>query len=53
MQAFLEKGRMRELLTSVPVRVIVNDKTALLGAARVARLGARQQTRGTYCALDE
>lgn len=35
-EAFLSKGRMRELLSSVPVRVIMNDQTALMGAARVA-----------------
>jgi glucokinase len=36
MGAFLDKGRFTSLLASVPVRVIMNDKTALLGAARVA-----------------
>lgn len=34
---FVSKGRMKELLSSIPVRVIMNDQTALLGAARVAR----------------
>lgn len=38
MQAFSAKGRMRPLLESMPVRVIKNDKTALLGAARYAAL---------------
>ena len=33
------KGRMRRLLQDVPVRVILNDRTALLGAARCASLG--------------
>lgn len=32
MAAFLDKGRMRPLLEDVPVLVILNDKTALLGA---------------------
>ena len=41
MEAFLAKGRMAALLNAVPVRVIVNDKTALYGAARVAQLGIR------------
>lgn len=36
MGAFLAKGRFTSLLASIPVRVIMNDKTALLGAARVA-----------------
>ncbi len=38
MQAFTAKGRMQPLLEAMPVRVILNDKTALLGAARCARL---------------
>src|SRR5262249_20785333 len=36
MEAFLDKGRMRPLLESMPVRVVLNDRTALLGAARQA-----------------
>jgi len=39
-QAFLTKGRMQPLLEAMPVRVILNDKTALLGAARCALLRA-------------
>jgi glucokinase len=38
MEAFLYKGRMRPLLEAVPVKVILNDQTALLGAARFATL---------------
>ncbi len=38
MRAFLDKGRMRPLMESMPVRVILNDKAALLGAARYALL---------------
>jgi glucokinase len=34
--AFLEKGRLRPLLESIPVQVITNDKAGLLGAARYA-----------------
>lgn len=33
MEAFTAKGRMRDLLEAIPVRVILNDMTALLGAA--------------------
>lgn len=33
MQAFTAKGRFEELLSGIPVRVILNDKAALLGAA--------------------
>jgi glucokinase len=38
MGAFAAKGRMRPLLEAIPVKVILNDKTALLGAARCALL---------------
>ncbi len=41
MRAFCAKGRFRELLSNVPVRVITNDKTALFGAGRVAALALR------------
>jgi glucokinase len=33
MQAFLDKGRMSPLLQAVPVRIILDDSCALLGAA--------------------
>ncbi len=33
MQAFLQKGRMRPLLAAMPVKVILNERTALFGAA--------------------
>jgi glucokinase len=36
MNSFLEKGRLRSLLESIPVQVITNDKAGLLGAARCA-----------------
>jgi glucokinase len=36
MRSFLEKGRLRSLLETIPVRVITNDKAGLLGAARCA-----------------
>ena len=38
MQAFTDKGRMRAYLQAIPVRVILNDKTALLGTAHYVRL---------------
>jgi len=51
MAAFTAKGRMKPLLDAMPVRVILNDKTALLGAARCATLeaaadSARTKVRG-------
>ena len=36
MQTFLEKGRLRPLLESIPVQVVTNEKAGLLGAARCA-----------------
>lgn len=36
LDAFLAKGRMRGLLASMPIRVVLNDRCALLGAARHA-----------------
>ncbi|HYQ70413.1 MAG TPA: glucokinase [Gammaproteobacteria bacterium] len=36
MAAFTRKGRMQALLEQMPVRVILNDRTALLGPALVA-----------------
>ncbi len=40
MKSFTAKGRAGGLLKDFPVRVITNDKTALLGAGRVAALSA-------------
>ncbi len=36
MESFTAKGRMKPLLESMPVRIILNEKTGLLGAARYA-----------------
>ena len=38
MLAFSTKGRLSPLLEEIPVRVILNDRTALLGAGRCASL---------------
>ncbi|RNC67944.1 MAG: glucokinase [Desulfuromonadales bacterium] len=38
MVAFTAKGRLSPLLETIPVRVILNDRTALLGAGRCALL---------------
>jgi glucokinase len=35
MRAFTAKGRYKKLMSGIPVRVILNEKTALLGAAAV------------------
>jgi glucokinase len=39
LESFLSKGRFREFLSRVPVRVIRDDKAALLGAAHYAIAG--------------
>jgi len=51
-QAFLDKGRLSPLLSAVPVRVILDDRCALLGAAayaeaRAAELSGRSQRAGS------
>ena len=40
LDAFAAKGRLRPLLEAMPVRVVLNDRAALLGAARRAALEA-------------
>jgi glucokinase len=34
--AFVAKGRMRPLLERIPVSIVLEDRTALLGAAEIA-----------------
>ncbi|QHN05067.1 glucokinase [Granulicella sp. WH15] len=41
-QAFLDKGRLSPLLQSIPVRVILDETCALLGAAAYAELQAAE-----------
>jgi len=40
MAAFTAKGRLAELMAGIPVRVILDDQTALMGAARYAAVDA-------------
>ena len=40
MDAFVAKGRLQRVLEAIPVRVILNDRAALLGAARWTALRA-------------
>jgi glucokinase len=40
MDAFRDKGRLKPLMELIPVRVIMNDQTALLGSARFAAFKA-------------
>ncbi len=42
MQAFLDKGRMSPLLQSIPVRIILDETCALLGAAAYAEARAAE-----------
>lgn len=39
-ESFRAKGRMRPVLEAMPVRILLNSQTALLGAARLAAAGA-------------
>jgi glucokinase len=41
-QAFLDKGRLSPVLESIPVRVILDDTCALLGAASYAEARAAE-----------
>jgi glucokinase len=34
MESFLDKGRMKPLLETMPVRIVLNDDSGLIGAAR-------------------
>ena len=36
-QSFIDKGRFSSLLMKIPVKVVLNEKTALIGAARYAQ----------------
>ena len=51
MASFTGKGRMKALMEAIPVRVIMNDQTALLGAgcyaARLAEAGSEAQLHAT------
>jgi glucokinase len=40
MRSFVEKGRLTPLMETIPVKIIVNGKLALLGAARYAAVKA-------------
>ena len=40
--AFLDKGRMRPILEAMPVRIILDDTCALLGAAAYAEIRAAE-----------
>ena len=42
MQGFHSKGRMQPLLESMPVQVILNDRTALFGPAVYAALSSHE-----------
>jgi len=36
---FIKVGRMEHLLKTIPVKIVLNDKTALMGAAYYAAMG--------------
>ena len=43
MHSFLDKGRLRPLVESIPVQVVTNEKAGLLGAARCAAVRGVQR----------
>ncbi|MDR3777364.1 MAG: glucokinase, partial [Terracidiphilus sp.] len=44
MKAFTDKGRLSQLLVNTPVRVILESKTALMGAAAYAEARAAEMS---------
>jgi glucokinase len=44
-RAFVAKGRMRPMLEAIPVRVVMNDRVGLVGAARAALSTESRQDR--------
>ncbi len=44
MRSFLEKDRMQEFMPQIPVRVVLNDRTGLLGAAQYALARERAES---------
>ncbi len=42
MRSFMDKGRMAGLLSAIPVRVVLEPRTSLLGAGYVARQRSRE-----------
>ena len=42
MKAFIDKGRLSQLLVNIPVRIIMEPKTALIGAAAYAEVRAAE-----------
>jgi glucokinase len=44
LQAFLEKGRLRRLMEIIPIKVVIDDKLGLLGAARCAFVETADET---------
>jgi len=45
MQAFVAKGRLQPLLEAIPVKIIINDRVGLIGAARYAATEQEMQGR--------
>jgi glucokinase len=45
LNAFVAKGRLAPLMRSIPVRVVLNDRAALIGAAQYAALHATRMER--------
>jgi glucokinase len=48
LKAFVDKGRLQSLLQAVPVKLIVNDRIGLLGAARYALRSSQKNLKPDY-----
>ena len=44
MKSFLERDRMQDFMPQIPVRVVMNDRTGLLGAAQYALARERAES---------
>ena len=56
MRSFTDKGRLSQLLINMPVRVILESRAALLGAAayaeaRAAELSGGESARPSFCGV--
>jgi glucokinase len=50
MKAFLDKGRMATLLADIPVKIVVNDDSGIIGAARYTLIQKAFKSRTTASA---
>ena len=44
LQAFISKGRLQHVMETIPVKIILNERVGLIGAARYAAMQQDAQT---------